>query len=124
MRARTLAAALVPSALAVGSVLALAPTASAAPHRPTPHQFVAGGGVVKICTRGTFLDGLVSMGCRAPHALGTATTWRDLREEEDAVTPMLCRPSLVNELFERTEVAATGAGAALQCTPVPSAWYR
>ncbi|TJZ44474.1 hypothetical protein FCH28_29445 [Streptomyces piniterrae] len=123
MRPRTVYAALASAIVATGATLALAPAASATrQHGPTPQEFVDGGGIVKICTRGTLFDGMVNLGCRAPHSLTPATTWRDLREEEDAVAPMLCKPSLVNKASENTEVAALGAGLALQCTPVPQTW--
>ncbi|WP_147264638.1 hypothetical protein [Streptomyces sp. NBRC 110611] len=65
---------------------------------------------------------MANLGCRAPHVLDARTTWQDLRQEEDAVAPMLCKPSVVNRAFEATEVAWLGAGAAFQCTPVPAAW--
>ncbi|GGP89326.1 hypothetical protein [Streptomyces melanogenes] len=113
-----------PVLLAAGAVFGYAPAVSATPHAPTPYEFVAHGGVIKICTRGTLFDGMINLGCRAPHVLGATTSWRDLRQEEDAVAPMLCKPSVVNTSVERTEVAALGAGAAFQCTPVPAAWYR
>lgn len=123
MLGRTVLALAAPALFASGTVLACAPAVSAASQAPTPREFVAHGGVIKICTRGTLFDGLVSLGCRAPQRLDATTTWSDLRQEEDAVAPMLCKPSVVNRGVELTEVAALGAGAALQCTPVPPAWY-
>ncbi|UQA90907.1 hypothetical protein [Streptomyces halobius] len=123
MRPRTAFTALTSAVvMASATLLTLAPAASAHQEGPTPQEFVDRGGVVKICTRGTLFDGMVNLGCRAPHSLTPATTWHDLRQEEDAVAPMLCKPSLANEAFESTEVAALGAGAAFQCTPVPQAW--
>ncbi|WP_269853835.1 hypothetical protein [Streptomyces sp. RPT161] len=103
--------------------LAAASPAYAADHGPTPYEVVKHGDQIRICTRGTVFRGLVSLGCRAPfHHLGPHTTWHDLRQEDPAVEPMLCKPALANRAVELTEVHALGSGAAFQCTPVPLTW--
>jgi hypothetical protein len=123
VRVRTVTTLLASAALALGAVVASATTAAAA-GGPTPQEYIDRGGEIKICTRGTLFDGMINFGCRPPPYVGPETTWNDLRAEEDAVSPMLCRPSLVNHAFDRTEVMAAGAGAAVQCTPVPGSWYE
>ncbi|TVL92305.1 hypothetical protein [Streptomyces sp. SAJ15] len=124
MRLRTASALGGSATIVLAALAAWAPAAvaDAAPDGPTPYAYVSDGGQIKVCTRGTLFDGMVNLGCRPPHHLGPETTWRDLREEEDAVAPMLCRPAVVNEAVHATEVTLLGAGAALQCTPVPASW--
>ncbi|UGY91979.1 hypothetical protein [Streptomyces gobiensis] len=122
MRLRSLPALCVSAVLAAGAMVVAAPAASAN-EGPTPAEFVEDGGEIKICTRGTLFDGMTNFGCRAPHTpITEKTTWKELRQEEDAVAPMLCKPSLANELIEITEWYSLGAGAAVQCTPVPHTW--
>lgn len=110
-------------AVAGAMLLALAPAASAQQQQgPTPKEFVKSGGVVEICNHGTLFHGMVNLGCGEPHSVTSATTWDGLRKEAGTAELMLCEPSLVNKAVDSTEVAALGAGAALQCRQVPPTW--
>ncbi|MGK5631277.1 hypothetical protein [Streptomyces sp. URMC 123] len=118
----TAAAATTPAATTPTAATAAPAAAGQDREGPAPFEYATDGKEIKLCTRGTLFHGLANLGCRPPHHLDRDTTWRELREQESAVAPMLCGPSVMNRTVDSTEVALLGAGAALQCSPVPATW--